>query len=282
MAGDVEEARRTLPLLRSLAAPDQGWGASRIQGILARADAARGQTPLDATDLRGWHFVLTGGLLLHLSPHGFDEGMHGRYAFVQDSEPVCLEGLRKLVQVLEALDRRPERVLALGDRASAILAHAAAAVLGVPIERWPSDKPGLIVAHDLTLLASVDDGVLESLQAHRPGQSLWAHASCWTELQPIAADFVTFLYQHNRDPWGPQLRVDAATKQTYQSEPAQGTPAELGAQVAAATLAQEALADAPALATFARAVQPSLAALRDEGLRERQFQGSRVSSNRFF
>ena len=279
MIGDLEESRRTLPLMLRLATPEQQWGAARIEGYLARADAARGHAPLDATDLRGWHFVLTGGLLLHISPHGFDEGMRGRYAFVQDSPATCLEGIRRVALVLDALDHRPERVLAPADRARAILAHATAIALDLPIEPWPSHQPGLIVAYDLESIAPADAA---SLRAHRPGQILWGHASRWTQTHPVAADLVTFLYQHNRDPWGPQLRIDAATGKTHESEPAPGTPAELGAQVASATLAPDALSDGPALAAFARAVRPAGAALRAEGERERQFPGSPVPSNLFY
>jgi hypothetical protein len=42
-------------------------------------------TSLDRQDLRGWHYVLTGGVLGSLSPYGFDVGMTGRWAYVSDS-----------------------------------------------------------------------------------------------------------------------------------------------------------------------------------------------------
>src|SRR6185503_8378695 len=38
-----------------------------IRGIVERADRVAGAFPLDAADLRGWHYVLTGGLLVHQS-----------------------------------------------------------------------------------------------------------------------------------------------------------------------------------------------------------------------
>src|SRR4029078_12210492 len=128
------------------APPEQPGGAPRIEGYLARADAARGHAPLDATDLRGWHFVLTGGLLLHISPHGFDEGMRGRYAFVPDSPATCFEGIRRVALVLDALDHRPERVLAPADRASAILAPATAIALNLPNQAWRPHHAALVVA----------------------------------------------------------------------------------------------------------------------------------------
>jgi hypothetical protein len=46
--------------------------------MLARADVARAVMPLDLRDLRGWHYLLTGGILWFLSPWGLDAGMTGR------------------------------------------------------------------------------------------------------------------------------------------------------------------------------------------------------------
>ena len=69
MAGDLATTRRHAPLL----APGddaQRFMAARIHGILARADRVTGLARLDSADLRGWHYVLTGGLLTHLSPYG--------------------------------------------------------------------------------------------------------------------------------------------------------------------------------------------------------------------
>jgi hypothetical protein len=275
MSADLDEARRLLPLLRKLVSPDQRWGLERIDGYLARAEAVRGSAPLDRADLRGWHFVLTGGLLLHLSPHGADV-MRGRYAFVQDSEDLCLEGIRRVQAALGALALRPPQVFVLDDRASAILGHAAAQVLGLPIASWPSDEPGLIAAYDLSAVTD-----LESLRAHRPGQILWGHTSCWTETQPVAADLVTFLHQHNRPLGGPRLKVDPETRRTYEADPEPGTPAELGARLASHALDPDALADLPALVALATAARPLAAALRSNGSREPQFAGSPVASNRF-
>jgi hypothetical protein len=39
-----------------------------VRRILARVGTARAVTLLDWQDLRGWHFVLTGGVLATLSP----------------------------------------------------------------------------------------------------------------------------------------------------------------------------------------------------------------------
>jgi len=50
-------------------------------------------TSLDRQDLRGWHYVLTGGILASLSPYGFDDGMTGRWAYLSDSVSRCAAAL---------------------------------------------------------------------------------------------------------------------------------------------------------------------------------------------
>jgi hypothetical protein len=79
MTGDLIEPRQMLRGLDPGNDPDRIFMADRIAGMLSRADAVRGVTPLNETGLRGWHFVLTGGLLLHLSPFGFEDA-HARAA----------------------------------------------------------------------------------------------------------------------------------------------------------------------------------------------------------
>ncbi|HEY7415290.1 MAG TPA: hypothetical protein VH593_08865, partial [Ktedonobacteraceae bacterium] len=196
MSGDLETPRRLLPDLRHLQSQDASFAqmTERIALFLGRADVLSGHTTLDTHDLRGWHLVLTGGLLLHLSPYGFDEPMHGRYAWVQDSYDLCLLGILRVQAVLNALQIRIPHIWLLPDRNSQILAHATSHILDVPLKPWPaggSQAPGLIVAYDLSQL---DGETLISVRYHRPGQILWSHASCWTEDQPVSADLTTFLY----------------------------------------------------------------------------------------
>jgi hypothetical protein len=61
--------------------------------MLARAGIAHAVTSLDRQDLRGWHYVLTGGILASLSPYGFDDGMTGRWAYLSDSVSRCAAAL---------------------------------------------------------------------------------------------------------------------------------------------------------------------------------------------
>ena len=196
MTGDLEATRALLPGLPALrdrhedgqdVDPSDADAERSLEEMVARADAVRDVTPLHTRDLRGWHFALTGGVLLHLSPYGFDEGMNGRYAYVSDSEERCREGIHRVAEVLRAAELTPPRVFVLPERSSAILAHATAQVLGLPAVPWPAEgstEPGLVVAYALDEL---EPSVLETLAAHHPGQLLWCHALCWTEPEPRCA-----------------------------------------------------------------------------------------------
>jgi hypothetical protein len=295
MSGDLDEPRRLVLglevlLTRSGAQGEQAAAfaamAERIRHMLARAEALQGVTPLDLRDLRGWHFVTTGGVLLHLSPHGFEEGMTGRYAFVQDGGSTCLEGIRRVEAVLAEARRKPQRVFVLPDRESAILAHATARVLGAPMEPWPeqgSDAPGLIVAYDL---ASLETPLLVTLQQHRPGQVLWSHATPWTQEPPFAADLTTFLYQENTSPWGARLRFNPESQQVEPSPPAEGTVEALAEGIVSARLEDRALEDVPTLTKLVGAMASleggaAGGLFREEGYRRRNLTDSPVKSSRF-
>ncbi|HBP18525.1 MAG TPA: hypothetical protein DEA08_12170, partial [Planctomycetes bacterium] len=120
LTGDLEEPRRLLPDLLGDDDPRYEGMAERVAGLLARADGLAGVRPLDESDLLGWHFVITGGLLLHRSDAG-PEVMRGRYAWVQDSTARCLEGLRKVQALLEEAGLELPRVFALPDPHGAVV-----------------------------------------------------------------------------------------------------------------------------------------------------------------
>ena len=283
MSGGLECARRTAAQLRPGPEPAEQFMAARVNRALARCDALANLCSLDDQDLRGWHLALTGGVLLHRSPYG-EEVMRGRYAFVQDTEERCLEGIRRAAAVLDALGLRVPQVFALPDRNSAVLAHAAARALALPLAPWPeqgSPEPGLIVAYDMD---EQSEPVLRSLLEHRPGQVLWCHAACWTHDLPVAPDLTTFLHQYSRSPWGERV--------SYREEQAVTLPADTGPveqiaeRITGAALPPEELADLDELLALVRQAaagpgEPLLAPLRREGRRERQWAGSPVPSARF-
>jgi hypothetical protein len=287
MTGDIEGARQELEKVRAGPDPDEQAMVQNVRGMLARADAIRDVTPLDLSDVRGWHAVITGALLLHLSPYGV-ESMRGRYAFVQDSESRVLEGINRLAAALDGWGLRPPRVLSLSDRDSEALAIAAGEVLGLSVERFSLHKPleGLVVAYDLS---SQPAEMLEVLVEHRPSRLLWSHTAPWTSEPPFATDATTYLYQHNLTPWqAGRLRVNAETKQTERSEAVEGDARQLADQVLASGCDFESMTDLDALTNLARAMRripptdaAAFNAFRASGLRQRQRTASPVTSSRF-
>jgi len=212
LCGDLEPARRLHPFLSRERGDDAGrtFLESRISAVLQRADAVKDVSTLDKRDLRGWNYVLNGGILLHVSPDGFDEGMNGRYSWVHDSDELCLEGIRRLACILKQQDIVVPRIIAMSDQKSFILGKALATILGCQeIIMWPwegTNLPGIVVAYDLDLMT---DEINYPLRHRHPGQYLWAHAMCWTSPEPCvpAPDFVTFLYQTRLFPWIARCKV---------------------------------------------------------------------------
>lgn len=290
LAGELDEARRCLPELVRSADPAHQELARVIGGMLTRADALAGVSALDGRDLRGWHFVATGGLLLHIAAHGMAAGMNGRYAFVHDTYESCREGLDRLAAVLACLRGSParpvERLLAPRDRASAVLARAAARILDCPVVDWPdgdTSGTGLVVAYDLDGLSSP---AREALREHRPGQLLYCQATTWTPEPPFAADLVVRLHQFSCAPWDGHTSFDPRTGRWQEVPPDDADLAALAARIAGAAADPSALADLPsliALAGAARTVEGDAAAgaLRQGGPRRRAWCGSPVPSLRF-
>lgn len=232
-SGDLDEARRLAPSL-DRSPGDLRFMAERVDRILARADAVSAVCRLDDEDLRGWHFALSGGLLLHLSAFGVEE-MRGRYAFVQDSLDTVRVGIARLVTVIGALELDLARVLYPADPGSEALARAVGTLLEVEVA--PDDAgPGLLVSYDLDALGH---DALEALGTPAEGRLWWNHALCWTDADAPAPDFVTFLYQSNTAPWEPQMRFDPETQQVVHSDPVEVVPAELAAEILAESASEE-------------------------------------------
>jgi hypothetical protein len=289
MSGEIDAAAKELPELEQrlpAANADLAHMLATIRRLLGRVSALRRATSLDLTDLRGWHAVVNGGLLLHRSPYGFDEGMHGRYAFTQDSEARCAAALRFLAAALARLGRTPRRVFALPDRESEVLAEAAAVTFGVPVGPWPdagATEPGLVVAYDL---ASVPRPALATLIPHRPQQMLFAHACCWTEPPVFTPDVCAYMHQVNVSPWGARQRVDMETRQMVEVPPETADARSLGERCSRAEPETEGFSDleavlrlCDAMATLGGNAAPGV--LRDSGERERFRTDSPVKSSRF-
>ncbi|MGW0599339.1 hypothetical protein ACWD11_19600 [Streptomyces sp. NPDC002776] len=199
MSGDLALARRQHALLTD--PEDEQWlsAQARQRRMLERAASVETGGALDRSDLRGWQYVLGGTVLGTLSPYGFDAGMTGRYAWLQDTCDQCLHGLLRLRTVLAAAGARPTSVSLLPDRGSRILGLAAAEVLGLPALPFaPERADTVVVAYDLN---EVSPEIIDHLFERTPGQILHEHASCWTDPPAVTADSVTLLHQSATAPW---------------------------------------------------------------------------------
>lgn|GEM_PF-2954358 len=178
----------------------------KVRAMLVRAaEAAVADGALGPKDLRGWQYALTGGVLLTVSPWGYDAGMTGRWAMVGDSYGACVEVLRRLKVVLEARGLAPTTVSLLPDRDSRIMGLAAARYFGLPAVPFEAEREDtLVVAYDLN---ESEPEILAALRDRTPGQILFERATDWTDPPLAAADAVGFLRQAVREPWGSALRV---------------------------------------------------------------------------
>jgi hypothetical protein len=170
MAGSLDKASDGFGRLPEPA--DAAWIPARekVRRMLARAGTACAVTPLNHRDLRGWHYVLTGGILATLSPYGFDASMTGRWAYLSDSMGACAAALARLRLILDTTGAAPQAVAPLPDRSSRILGAAAAAALGLPATDFDPGTPAahrLVVAYDLT---STDPTAVAALRERAPAR----------------------------------------------------------------------------------------------------------------
>ena len=203
----------------------------KVRAMLVRAAAVSvTDDGLGPKDLRGWQFALTGGVLLTVSPYGYDAGMTGRWAMVGDSYEACVEALRRLKLVLAARGLAPQTVSLLPDRDSQIIGLAAARYLGLPAVPFDGDRGDtLVVAYDLNETEPV---LLAALRDRAPGQILFERATDWTDPPLAAADVIGFLRQTVREPWGSAFRM--VDGEVVESEPDARPAEEIAAELAAA------------------------------------------------
>jgi hypothetical protein len=177
-----------------------------LRGMVNRARALKKTRALDENDLRGWHLAINGSILLHLSPYGFEEAMHGRYAFISDSYSLIKDGIQKIGKILEGTDIKIDTIVTLPDRGSKAIGIAASKILNIPLKDWSEsneESHELIVVYDFNEIE--DTKISLKLHNHGAKQILWAHATCWTDVFPYSADVTTYLYQSKIPPWGAQI-----------------------------------------------------------------------------
>ncbi len=281
MCGQVERARLLMPELEASIPTEQHYLVERVAGMIARADRIGPVTGLGERDLIGWHYVKTGGLLTHLSPFGFESGMKGRYAMFQESYSMCRYGLERLRQLLALWALDPPRIYFGRDRSSKVMATAAARLFKRPLEPLAlANGPGLIVIYDLEELEGDD---MERILLHHPGRLLFVHTLNWVEPPTLSADVVTYLHQLKIAPWAPQLKVDSADQRSVsRTEPDLRSVEELAEDIVdAEPLPLDAISYDPDLREIAAATRGQASIFREEGYRERFWQGGPVKSARF-
>ena len=277
MTGDVRATRGVAAGLNGLVGADNQWMADTLTALLRRADAVSAAVTLDDSALTAWHLVVNGSVLLHESPHGYDDGMRGRYAFVNDSYGRIRDGIDRVAAVLAASGRQIERVVAGPDRGSRIVALAAAEVLDLDHLPWGSRHGNALIAlYDLDRVGDVD--ALGVLRDHADGRILWAHASNWTDPFPYSPDLTTMLYQHCDAPW--------EGGGVSGSEPDDASDAEIASRIVEAAPDTESPSSVSDIQHLVRSVGASnartdIGLFRDHGPRSRQHAGSPVASSRF-
>lgn len=220
MCGEVEEARRMMEECMGKEKGQHKYAWERVQRILERLDLLGGE--LEKDKLREWHFVLTGGILLHRSLHGSEAKLPGRYQYFKDSSRVMRKGIERLRACFRTWGNSPKQVFYFPDTKSEILARAFATIEGVQAQAWSSENahsPGLFVAYDLRKTSSK---FVQGFETRREGQFLWAHMLCWVEDFPLTADFHTLMFQHNEDPG----RVDGSVDLEFELQQILGTSYE--------------------------------------------------------
>ena len=231
----------------------------RLTRVFARADAVAGVTSLDKSDHRGWHFILTGGLLLHLPDPA--EHPFGHYAYLEDSERLCKEGILRLAAVLEVWDRGISKVLSFNNPESRRLGLAFAELLGVPEKTVVMpDESGLLVIYDQS---SVIEEVFALLAKHGHDIRLFTHASQFSREYKIAPDFTNLRYGSIISPWNRHIifppRPDLPTA------PPTGSDKDLAHEIAASDVELEQLTDMQALLDLAAAAKEWVAAVQAAG-----------------
>lgn len=270
MAGHVQEAQRAFDGLPEAQSPDEAFMASRIERMLLRHGVAADLCALDGLDVRGWHYVLTGSILLHVAPDepaGHSRSSHGRYSYLEESEALILECLAKLEAVLEALSIPASPMVAFDQHHSRIVGLAAGTQLAAaPTILLETAEPALLVAYDM---AALIEPVRKHYVAHRPGQVVYAHsASATTEAKPTP-DFLGVLYERRVSPWS-RHAITEPNRTDLPAGPPTEDDATLAQRIIERPITAEQLADLGDIISLAVVAQScdALEATRTDGQRE--------------
>ncbi|MEW6743294.1 MAG: hypothetical protein AB1486_11100 [Planctomycetota bacterium] len=171
-------------------------------------------------DLRDWHFVQHGGVLLRLvGAHETKGAAGGRCLEASPGYAFTAAVLKLGAHLLVDLERVPERVLAASD-SSVPLAAVVAHLLGRPAAPFRETDDGLLVVRSLAELGPRQ----RDLVAHRDGQSLFAFCLDWRTDSPILPDIVGIMARHLSLPWENEYKVGTDENGRLEVQPSDERP----------------------------------------------------------
>lgn len=269
MTGDITESKKITATLRANSESSNQM-LKRLHNIFARAEAVDGVTPLDKSDYRGWHFILTGGLLLHLPDP--TENNYGQYEYLEDSESLCKEGIYRLCSIFDVWKMHIPRILSFNNPESQRLGLAFSDTLGIPEKKVVTPKEaGLFVIYDYS---NVIPEVIDTISKYKIGQQIYCHASQFTREYKVAPDFTNLMYSSIISPWDrhiifprrPELPTSAPTESNEQ----------LAKRIVESDIRKSNLNDLQKLLDLAEAGKSFAAGSMKEGAtREKQWYGRR-------
>jgi hypothetical protein len=270
MMGDIDEARKIAVALEPNSTSEYQMN-DRLNRIFLRIKAIEGVTSLDASDFRGWHFALTGGLLLHLP----DPAKHkfGHYESLEDSNALLKEGIYRLCSIFELWKVRIPRIHSFDNPESHRLGLAFSETLGVP-ERTTllPNEPGLFVFYDQ---ANIIRDVLTQISKHAKGVYFYCHGSQFNSEYSVAPDFTNLMYSWMVSPW--DRHTIFPPRPDLPTSPPSASDLELAKAITSSDVHQENLNDLNKLLELADAGKAYTAQSMPEGSpRERQWHGRKL------
>jgi len=233
MSGQWKDTRLDINALNKLVDDENDqYKMEVIQGFLSRTKALAGSNKMDLKDLSAWHTAINGGALLNISPYGFNEGMNGRYAMIQDSYELCMTSILKVEKLLIGTEKNITTVAFFPDRSSEVLATAAGLHLGLPT--IPLTKAGdntLVVVYSTQVQMSEEQLIF--FRDHRPNQVFWEHASNWLSPFPFCPDISSYLCQFNTAPWEEKNSIDPKSRETIKVSADKAKASELAKKILA-------------------------------------------------
>ncbi len=214
---DIETPRELLPILQKSDDNRITFMTLRIECMLNRSDFIKDLSSLDPSNERGWHFVLTGGLLLRESPNIIPSDDYSEH---YDTREKLVDDIKMFAMVLDAWNLFPKKISFPPERNSEILAHIIAEILNVPTRKWIDDETAeLIAVYDQ---AYVLPELLEPLRKYSADQFLYMHMADQTKESFVSPDILSGYYCRNTPIWGPGF----GAKNNY-IEPSKGTPSSI-------------------------------------------------------